>query len=94
MTPSRGVGGKPVTQSGLCVPATGSAESGVVCCVIRSEEPDVPIYEYHCEKCKKDFAETMRLEDYGRKQVKCVYCQSKQVRRLMGSVSVKTSKKS
>ena len=54
----------------------------------------MPTYEYHCEKCNKDFSRTARFQEYNREEVRCPQCDGKDVRRLVVSVSVKTSKKS
>ncbi len=60
----------------------------------RSEEKEMPTYDFHCEKCKKDFAKTMSFKERDRKHVECPHCNSKQVRQVVTAVSVKTSSKS
>ena len=54
----------------------------------------MPLYEYHCEKCSKDFSARLSFEDYDRKKVTCPHCKSRRVRQLMHAVNVKTSKTS
>lgn len=54
----------------------------------------MPTYEYHCKKCDKEFSVSIPLAEYDRKKVKCPECKGVRVERLLGTVSVKTSKKS
>ena len=55
----------------------------------------MPVYEYHCKACKKDFTVTRSFAEYERKRVvKCPSCQGTQVEQLVGSVNLKTTKKS
>ncbi len=54
----------------------------------------MPTYDFHCEKCKKDFAKTMSFKERDRKHVECPHCNSKQVQQVVTAVSVKTSSKS
>jgi putative FmdB family regulatory protein len=55
----------------------------------------MPIYEYHCNDCKKTFSVQVSFGEHEKhpKPV-CTYCGSKNVKRLFAGVSVITSKKS
>ena len=54
----------------------------------------MPVYEYVCEECGKSFSVTMRISEHGQKEVRCAFCQGKDVRQTFSSFYVKTSKKS
>lgn len=54
----------------------------------------MPIYEYVCEDCKRDFTIIMRISEHGQKDIKCEFCQSDNVRQKFTSFYVKTRKKS
>ena len=54
----------------------------------------MPLYEYQCKKCNKEFSVTLSLSEYGQKKVKCPKCDSTEVVRLLSVVSLRTSKKS
>ena len=54
----------------------------------------MPIYEYQCEGCGKDFTVIMRISEHDQLEVRCEYCQSTNVRQKFSSFNVKTSKKS
>ncbi len=55
----------------------------------------MPDYEYHCEACKKEFTIWQTFQEHDRSQrVKCPHCGSQRVRREIGWVFAKTSKKS
>jgi len=54
----------------------------------------MPTYEYHCEKCGKEFTVVMRISEYEQGCIKCEYCKSKKVRQKFSSFYVKTAKKS
>lgn len=57
----------------------------------------MPTYEFHCEKCAKNFEQIWLLSEYD-KQIKathkCPKCNSTKVVRTISAVQVKTSKKS
>ncbi len=48
----------------------------------------MPIYEYRCEKCKKDFECLVFRQD---EQVDCPHCNSKKVNRLMSGFAHKSA---
>ncbi len=54
----------------------------------------MPIYEYTCENCKKDFAVTMSLKEAGQKSLKCPHCNSDKVEKKYTGFTAVTSKKS
>jgi putative FmdB family regulatory protein len=54
----------------------------------------MPYYDYKCSQCGKAFGVKQTFEEYGRKRVKCPKCGSQKVERVVGTVMVKTSKKS
>jgi putative FmdB family regulatory protein len=54
----------------------------------------MPVYEYECKKCGREFSVVMTLEEHGKRKVKCPKCESKDVRHLIESVFVTTSRKS
>jgi len=54
----------------------------------------MPIYEYVCLDCKKQFSEIKPISEYDPKAVKCPKCDSKDVDRRWSTVYVETSKKS
>ena len=54
----------------------------------------MPTYEFHCEKCKKDFSVTISISDYDKKKYHCPKCKGKKVKQLISSFQTVTSKKS
>ena len=54
----------------------------------------MPIYEYVCLDCKKEFSEVKPISAYDLKKVKCPKCDSKKVERRWSSVFVTPSTKS
>ncbi len=54
----------------------------------------MPIYEYVCLDCKKEFSEVKPISGYDPKKAKCPKCASKKVERRFTSVFVDTSSKS
>jgi putative FmdB family regulatory protein len=58
------------------------------------KEFNMPVYEYTCLACKKNFSETTPVADYGKKVVRCPKCKSRKVERRWSRVSVETSRKS
>ncbi len=59
-----------------------------------STEVAMPIYEYVCLDCKKEFSEVKPISAYKPKTVKCPKCNSKKTERRWSEVFVETSKKS
>jgi putative FmdB family regulatory protein len=57
----------------------------------------MPTYEFHCDKCGKNFEAVWSLSEYD-KQIKaahkCPKCRSTKVVKTISAVQVKTSKKS
>jgi putative FmdB family regulatory protein len=54
----------------------------------------MPLYDFHCAKCQKDFTLALRVQDYDQKSFVCPECNSKEVERVFENVGVVTSKKS
>jgi putative FmdB family regulatory protein len=57
----------------------------------------MPIYEFLCQKCGKDFVFSSSISEYERKRTEgfhCPECDSSEVVRQMSSFQVKTTKKS
>jgi len=54
----------------------------------------MPTYEYECKKCGHAFSLTMPMSEHEKKKVKCPKCKAENVKQLVGSVFVTTSKKS
>jgi putative FmdB family regulatory protein len=59
------------------------------------EEETMPTYEYHCSDCMKTFTVHLTMEEHERNILPpCEHCGSKNVKPLLGSATVITSKKS
>jgi putative FmdB family regulatory protein len=54
----------------------------------------MPLYEFHCEKCKKDVSMTLTIGERERGEYKCPECKGKKLQPLMGTFFSKTSRKS
>jgi putative FmdB family regulatory protein len=54
----------------------------------------MPVYEFLCRKCDKEFTQVMSFAEYERHDVRCPKCKSKDVEQALSSVSVVTSRKS
>lgn len=54
----------------------------------------MPLYEFVCVDCGKEFDLLMSLQEYERKKVVCPRCQSKTVEQRVTFCEVITSKKS
>ncbi len=54
----------------------------------------MPIYDYHCLACEKDFFIIEPIAEHDASKPKCPECNSKKVERVIGNVMVKTAKKS
>ena len=54
----------------------------------------MPVYEYVCLDCKKEFSELKPISAYKQKAVKCPKCNRKKTERRWSGAYVKTSKKS
>lgn len=53
----------------------------------------MPIYEYRCNQCNRDFSELI-LNPKEIKKVRCKYCQSRNLTRLVSSFSVHQTEES
>jgi putative FmdB family regulatory protein len=56
----------------------------------------MPVYEFYCKDCKKEFEVQMRLAQYekSKNQQKCLECDGKNVQQKISAFEVKTSRKS
>lgn len=54
----------------------------------------MPLYEYICRDCKKEFSRILTLSEYERGDVACPGCQSKNLEQKPASFYAVTSKKS
>ena len=57
----------------------------------------MPTYEFHCEKCRKNFEQIWPLSEYNKRikeTIKCPSCGSTRTVKTISLVQVKTSKKS
>ena len=57
----------------------------------------MPTYEFHCEKCGKNFEQVWSLSEYDKhikEKKRCSSCGSARVVKALSMVQVKTSKKS
>jgi putative FmdB family regulatory protein len=63
-------------------------------CFHGSQEGGMPVYEFRCNACGKEFQVIESIKDYDPKKVKCTKCGSSRVERVWSEVHVITSKKS
>ena len=54
----------------------------------------MPLYEYFCKKCDKNFTITMSVAEHEKKKVKCPECKGTNIAPQFGSFYAKTSRKS
>jgi putative FmdB family regulatory protein len=54
----------------------------------------MPVYEYFCEKCRKEVALTMTISEHGKATAACPQCGSRELRPLVSSIFTQTSRKS
>jgi putative FmdB family regulatory protein len=54
----------------------------------------MPLYEYFCEKCRKDVTVPMTISAHEKGGAACPECGSKDLRPLVGAFFSKTSRKS
>lgn len=54
----------------------------------------MPVYDFTCKDCGKDFTRVLTLNEYERGQVECPHCKSKKVEQKPASFYAVTSKKS
>jgi putative FmdB family regulatory protein len=55
---------------------------------------EMPIYEFECQKCGKEFNLVLSVKQYEQKEFSCPACQAKEVELLITSTNVITSRKS
>ena len=61
---------------------------------LNSKEVIMPVYEYVCLECRKEFSETRPVSQYDSKGVTCPQCKIGKVERRWSTVNVETSRKS
>jgi putative FmdB family regulatory protein len=54
----------------------------------------MPLYEYYCEKCKKEVTVAMSMSEHDKGGAACPQCGGKEMQPLVGTFFVKTSRKS
>lgn len=54
----------------------------------------MPVYEYKCLKCKKEFSTVESITEHGTRRVSCPGCGSTAVEQIYRNFFAKTSKKS
>ncbi len=54
----------------------------------------MPIYEFVCKKCKKEFERALSFAEREKKNIKCPKCKSAQVSQFFSTFYANTSKKS
>lgn len=54
----------------------------------------MPVYEFKCENCDRDFSLEMKISEYTKKKISCPNCKSEKVKRQISSFQTITSKKS
>jgi putative FmdB family regulatory protein len=54
----------------------------------------MPLYEFHCDKCRKEVSLTLSMSEKEKGDVKCPQCGSSELRALVGTFFSKTSRKS
>ena len=54
----------------------------------------MPLYEYFCDKCKKEVSLTMSISQREKGEAKCPQCGGRELRPLVGTFFSKTSRKS
>jgi putative FmdB family regulatory protein len=54
----------------------------------------MPTYEFHCDKCKKNFSIVISISDYEKKKFSCPACKGKKLTQRISSFQTVTSKKS
>jgi putative FmdB family regulatory protein len=54
----------------------------------------MPVYEFHCRPCNRDFELVLTVSEYGRHKIECPHCGGTKVERIWSRVFAVTSKKS
>lgn len=60
---------------------------------VRQEEL-MPVYEYFCEACKKEFEIALTLDAHDHKKLKCPKCGSAKLHQVAAAFTAVTSRKS
>ena len=56
--------------------------------------PAMPVYEYYCDKCKRDVRVTLSISEHNKAKVACPQCGNKALRPLVSTFFSQTSRKS
>ena len=56
--------------------------------------PAMPVYEYHCDKCKRGVRVTLSISEHNKAKVACPQCGSRALRPLVSTFFSQTSRKS
>jgi putative FmdB family regulatory protein len=54
----------------------------------------MPVYEYYCDKCKRDVRVTLSISEHNKAKVACPRCSNKALRPLVSTFFSQTSRKS
>jgi putative FmdB family regulatory protein len=54
----------------------------------------MPNYDFYCLDCNKRFELFISFEDYGKMEIHCPFCQSRNVRRRIGKIRISRSEDS
>jgi putative FmdB family regulatory protein len=54
----------------------------------------MPVYEYICKDCEKEFSEVLSVKEHDTKKIRCPKCKSDQVETVIEMVTVLTTRKS
>ena len=54
----------------------------------------MPNYEFECRNCGHQFSRTMTMDEHDHEKVRCPKCDSEDVKHIIESVNVTTSRKS
>jgi putative FmdB family regulatory protein len=54
----------------------------------------MPVYEYHCDKCRRAVTVTLSIREHEKVKVRCPKCGSKALRPLLSTFVSHTSRKS
>jgi len=54
----------------------------------------MPVYEYHCDKCKRQVALRLSISEHEKGHAKCPKCGGKKLRPLISAFMSQTSRKS
>jgi len=54
----------------------------------------IPVYEYHCDKCRREVQVTLTIKEHDKAKVACPQCGSTALRPLVSAFFSQTSRKS